>query len=1131
MQNMPSLEAGTNRALLFGVLPAWHDGPYGLPQPALNPARAQRIVQMLMAGGVRIVKIYLRWSDVEPSRGRLDWRLPDSLVRAASDAKCSVLMTVVGTPEWALDPKASGPGALPAGAYQADLAKFARLAAARWKSRVRHWEFWELPSYTEHYVECLRTFSNAVKSIDPLNEVAAAATTAPVAGIRLLAARGASAFVDAVAAHPAFGRDFVDVTPLDNIFNQLAARGLTAKSVWVTRWGWETDRGGAAELSEGHQARLIREGITALQSRSFIGLAVYDSLNDFRTVADDPTSLTARGLVDARLNVRPGFAAFRELSVPAPLAPAPVVVRSKWMGELPAREVPGLRSREVVVRLNTERTGGQFPNIAAGMAVQENPRTAELLDSVGTALKSAGMKMVRVEPFALPDAVSSTETPQLPFQPERVQWAVPDAQMEACRRAGVRPFISIGAVPSALAAAAGTARTPRSMEEWGGFIRAAVERYQTRFNVAAWEFNADAVAGAAEPDIVRMFAQFSKSVTQASPEARVAGPGFARLDPERMASFAGAVIAAGAVWHIATWRSFRFTPSDVERQVRAVRMSVGEKMELLITEAGLELNGAKGHIGLQAASWVLSVLEQTAEHPVGVLFYSLKDPAAAAQQSTQWGAFTADGKPRPLWHALWMAGQLKGRSLPVESEETGIRVMAAKDGAAARALIWSYPPGPAEYPAATEAPDRSVALRVEGLTSASGSTAKIYLLTSSEAGGLPPPITLHLPPGPPEIPITLPEWGAALVEITPASALPLEMELQPEKHVVWRGGRASLTAVFRNNLNASRQLVCRLESDRQGVVSPAEARPFRVTVPPRGSISVPITWTAPASVPSGALLLRLSTTGAAATASLRIAAPLTVTSRSVDAQAGVNGKLPPVTLRLTVQNRSDEPQKVQLAHGTQKTTKTVPPLRELDIPLTIAVPSGDPGLYPVPIQVSANGSEPQVVMANVRVPFSCVELKGAFRANGDLTEWRDAVSMVLVPTARGRRGGMGGTVSTMWDAEHLYIAAVLPVEPVSEAGGSGMRLQIGVDGQQLAVALHGTPSLSIDGTTTEGAKVAVREAGERRIVELALPWSLLKRRTPPVGELLEFRPVLISLPGGTEHTAPLFDRPALRTVR
>ncbi|MFD9858322.1 helix-turn-helix domain-containing protein [Streptomyces alboflavus] len=118
-------------------------------------------------GGVRLWESETRWAQVEPERGKFDWKILERTVRGAERKHLPILFVFGGTPGWAApegprtpyheDSRAAPPDDL------ADWEHFVEKVATRYRSRIAAYELWDSVGATSHYTGSMATLAKMVR--------------------------------------------------------------------------------------------------------------------------------------------------------------------------------------------------------------------------------------------------------------------------------------------------------------------------------------------------------------------------------------------------------------------------------------------------------------------------------------------------------------------------------------------------------------------------------------------------------------------------------------------------------------------------------------------------------------------------------------------------------------------------------------------------------------------------------------------------------------------------------------------------------------------------------------------------------------------------------------------------------
>jgi len=284
---------------------------------AQRRAQARRVARV----GVGSVREDLSWRDVEPRRGRRDWRRADSFIASAVRAGLRPLPILDTTPGWA------GPDPEGMPRDPRTYAAFVAAAVARygpggsfWRRRPdldarlapRWFELYNEPWFQEGIApaEYARTVAAATPAGRRANsqarflvavEVASRAGEPWLEGLYAADPDFGSHF-DGVALHPygdgsalfeAPGEpplDRFDPNRIDLLRAELVRRGAGRKPVWVTEIGWATCPSDGRCVSTDDQARNLARFITLASTRWAPWMqAVYAfQIGDYRTARSDP---------------------------------------------------------------------------------------------------------------------------------------------------------------------------------------------------------------------------------------------------------------------------------------------------------------------------------------------------------------------------------------------------------------------------------------------------------------------------------------------------------------------------------------------------------------------------------------------------------------------------------------------------------------------------------------------------------------------------------------------------------------------------------------------------------------------------------------------------------------------------
>jgi hypothetical protein len=128
--------------------------------------------------GMNVIEIFVHWNEIEGSKGVRDWTRPDQAVHNASVLGGRIMLTIVGTPQWASgDSSASGMYVNPTSL--SDAQSFLTDLATRFQGRVFAYSIgyqWNNPAYyypsgtdavrQSNYIVVLPVYGDAIRAVD-----------------------------------------------------------------------------------------------------------------------------------------------------------------------------------------------------------------------------------------------------------------------------------------------------------------------------------------------------------------------------------------------------------------------------------------------------------------------------------------------------------------------------------------------------------------------------------------------------------------------------------------------------------------------------------------------------------------------------------------------------------------------------------------------------------------------------------------------------------------------------------------------------------------------------------------------------------------------------------------------------
>ena len=322
----------------------------------VSRAEMDRTIAAMRDAGITWVRANQNWAAAEPDVKSVlnqGWLAEiDYAVSRAGAAGMQVLMPISdGVPYWASADPAKYVDAAGVRHWNklwrptnvSDYASFASVMVNRYKSLgVRTWEVWNEentsyfwpsgPSATE-YTALLSAAYPAIKAADPTAKVILGGLSKnDYDYIDALYAAGAGKYFDAANVHPYTGA--VDPTwcwnqagttryakdafcGIEEVYRSMVANGDSAKSIWLTEFGWSTTTA-AYGVSEATQATFLTAAVTKIQtSYPYVTHAFWYNFRNTFYLNDNPTDIEANwGLLRTDYSAKPALAAISAFGAP-----------------------------------------------------------------------------------------------------------------------------------------------------------------------------------------------------------------------------------------------------------------------------------------------------------------------------------------------------------------------------------------------------------------------------------------------------------------------------------------------------------------------------------------------------------------------------------------------------------------------------------------------------------------------------------------------------------------------------------------------------------------------------------------------------------------------------------------------
>jgi hypothetical protein len=317
-----------------------------------------RVTRLVREADFGWIKQQIRWADVEPVRGQIDFTEMDRMVYHALAGGLNIMFSVVTAPSWSrADRRTNGPPD-----DFNEFATFLNTLASRYRGQVRAYEVWNEQNFSREwgggrinagqYVELLKVAYPAIKAADPNAIVVSGALTPngfvdPNVAIddalyleQMYQYQGGifRQYADAIGAHAGGYNNPPEADPvlasqstgrfknhpsfyfrrIEQLRDIMVRYGDGAKKMWITEFGWST-----ANLAPGYeygydnteqdQASYLVRAFQLAQTRyPWMGVMFVWNLN-FGTLPDLPPTDEKKpfGILNADWSPRPAYLALK----------------------------------------------------------------------------------------------------------------------------------------------------------------------------------------------------------------------------------------------------------------------------------------------------------------------------------------------------------------------------------------------------------------------------------------------------------------------------------------------------------------------------------------------------------------------------------------------------------------------------------------------------------------------------------------------------------------------------------------------------------------------------------------------------------------------------------------------------
>ena len=1057
----------------------------------------KRLISALKSSGATHTQVELRWSEIERSRGKFDWRASDKLISPLLAQGIVVTAIVIGSPDWADSRHRSSGGGykfdFPGSEQSADLSDFAAALGTHYQIGVRRWVFGKtggnLPTGASPlYAKSVKAFSEGMKKANLLSQIA---VDSPFA----LTSAGMKDSFDAVyfslkdqrTSNQTISASF---SQLDRIVQTMSKQGDVAKRIWLDASNSDSTYpdSAASSFTRGGQAKQLKTLLSETSRRPFIETSILASLNDLAEKSPASES-KSYGLMTSELAPKLAYRVFQEAAFH--LVSTKPARRISFADNLSKAD----ESRVTRLDLDLNSNLGGMPRLWFGVSSEKAN-----LDSLSPALETLGKSnanWLRLNAYQLGNRFSKPDGSGLDTEKSDAFFSALAAQKTSVILA-FRPDAKL------------------TLLDWQAQIARLVERYArgTKFSVYRLEFE-----GSVE-EIKTWYPAFAKTVQKSAPERPV---GFVLQGDSPIK--AAEELARVCKLNKTTLNSFSWELFSAPKRIPAfmqelratfAKSSLFKDLALLPTLPLSKTGGAA-----IAASKLLRALDfapTDQSNSLNGTFVSLED------------ALNPDGSLTAYGEALSFLNRLKGGRIVADTEDGGVRCLSARNESKAIAILWKEPQSASENPVSTPVLVRLHGLaggvRVERADSGAPNSASASDLPGGERDG---EILLRLSPS-----------GLTLLDMSLLKSAALEVAASPIRKQAFSGETIDIDTIFRNTTSSARSEEVEIVTSAPGL---AESSPIKTTlsgIPANSERPIRFRVKMPSVSNDTRATITLKLGGVVkATLTIQLQTPLD--AELVTKRIDIEDRTQPVRIELNLKNKTASPLTVKLnstAEGSKEMKKVTLKAGAAEKSfIDLSAENLDYGLSPAEISVETGGVRTKTLSAVIGVPMNCryASRKPLFR--GAVSDWSEAALISLIRNDQVHKEGWAGPADLsayaylLWDEQYLYVAcdvqddvffAPFPVEEmlkgdsvqfaVSLKRGKGEATGYGSGDSEFGMGLLNATQPTIvhftggtqKGEAPKGAKLSIKRDGSHTIYETAIPWSELSVDKPTVGTMIGF---------------------------
>ncbi|MDD3087290.1 MAG: beta-galactosidase [Candidatus Omnitrophica bacterium] len=210
-----------------------------------NRVSLEKAVALMKDAGISWVRVDFMWEDIEPRKGKLNFKKYDAIVELLTNNGINILGLLSYSASWA------GPAWNSPPYNDGSFVTYVANIISRYKDKVKHWEIWNEPDDTQYwvpqdgmvrYTQLLKKAYTKAKEIDPECKILNGGLSKSITlSLKRIYKNDGQGYFDILAIHPYVNPLYeIDVARLTGLYNgckKIMRENGDDKKIWFTELG------------------------------------------------------------------------------------------------------------------------------------------------------------------------------------------------------------------------------------------------------------------------------------------------------------------------------------------------------------------------------------------------------------------------------------------------------------------------------------------------------------------------------------------------------------------------------------------------------------------------------------------------------------------------------------------------------------------------------------------------------------------------------------------------------------------------------------------------------------------------------------------------------------------------------